>query len=45
MAFGLVSGDAPDRFIVALATLSLLAEVALKRPCFGSSMTDGGSMP
>jgi DNA-binding CsgD family transcriptional regulator len=31
-AFGLVSGDAPDRFLVALATLGLLSEVALARP-------------
>ena len=32
VAFGLSSGDAPDPFLVALATLSLLAHVAEERP-------------
>ena len=32
VAFGLVTGDNPDRFMVALAALSLMAEVAEERP-------------
>jgi DNA-binding CsgD family transcriptional regulator len=32
VAFGLSTGDAPDRFLIALAVLSLFAEIAAERP-------------
>ena len=32
VAFGLASGDSPDRFLVALAALSLMAETSEEQP-------------
>ena len=47
VAFGLASGEPPERFLVALAALSLLAEIAAERPlvCFieDAQWLDGAS--
>jgi hypothetical protein len=39
IAFGMTDGDAPDRLLLGLATLSLLAEVAEPNRCCASSTT------
>ena len=41
-AFGLSAGQAPDRFLVGLALLGLLSEVAEERPLSAWSMTRSG---
>jgi hypothetical protein len=42
IVFGLSAGDAPDRFLVGLAVLSLLSEVSGSVRCCASSMTRNG---
>jgi hypothetical protein len=37
VAWGMASGDAPDRFLVAVAVLNLLSATAEKRPLSGST--------
>ncbi|PAP76062.1 ATP-binding protein [Rubrivirga marina] len=43
VAFGMSAGSAPNRFLLGLATLTLLSEAAGHRSCSSSSTTRSGS--